>query len=468
MPTAKDDDRRRSRSPASRPRRDHGSSRDDRDRDDRRHRYRDRDRDRAGDTDSQSRDRRRQDGESSSRSHKHRSSKRQRSTSRSGRRDRRSREDEDSHSRPKRPARPTAATMMGPVDDDDDDDGGDDSKADEPAGERILPYDARTLSRHDYAAFRPLFAHYLDLHAQTNIKDLGERELRHRWRSFVKRWNAGKLSEGWYEPEMFQRVVRMWVEEKAGDVDGNDDDDDDDDDGYDRPAVSGDDRGDSPAVIPGRSAAAGAHGTSRALKATSKRGGTSSDDDDGSGDDDDDFGPPPPPPGGAAPARRRVWPASSTRQGPGIPTMQDLEERRAGEDEARQAERRAGALARRAERAEQKERLDELAPRADAGTRERRLEKRRELNEKLRGFREGSAGAADDVGDGELMGGGDGADDYRRALASQQRKKTDRELRREEEARARAEELQKRLQNYHAREDRVVGALKELAKQRFG
>ncbi|KAL8359903.1 hypothetical protein RB598_008313 [Gaeumannomyces tritici] len=457
MPTAKDGDRRRSRSPVSRPRRNHGSGRDDRDRDDRRHRYRDRDRDRAGDADSQSRDRRRQDGESSSRPHRHRSSKRPRSTSQSGRRDRKSKE-EGSRSRPKRPARPTAASMMGPAaaaDDDDEDD--------EPAaGERILPYDARALSRHDYTVFRPLFAHYLDLHAQTDIHGLGERELRHRWRSFVKRWNAGKLSEGWYEPEMFQRVASMWVEEKAGGVDGSDEDD-----GYDRPAVSGDDRGDSPAVIPGRPAAAGAHGTtSRALKATSKRNGTSSDDD-GESDDDDGFGPPPPPPGGAAPARGRAWPASSTRQGPGIPTTQDLEERRAADDEARQAERRAGALARRADRAEQKERLDELAPKADAGTRERRLEKRRELNDKLRGFREGSAGAAD-VGDGELMGGGDGADDFRAALASQQRKKTERELRREEEARARAEELRKRLQNYHAREDRVVGALKELAKQRFG
>ncbi|KAL8423316.1 hypothetical protein RB596_003506 [Gaeumannomyces avenae] len=458
MPTAKDDDRRRSRSPVSRPRRNHGSGRDDRDKDDRRHRYRDRDRDRAGDTDSQSRDRRRQDGESSSRPHRHRSSKRPRSTSQSGRHDRRSKE-EGSRSRPKRPARPTAASMMGPAaaaaDDDEDD---------EPAaGERILPYDARALSRHDYTVFRPLFAHYLDLHVQTDIHGLGERELRHRWRSFVKRWNAGKLSEGWYEPEMFQRVASMWVEEKAGGVDGSDEDD-----GYDRPAVSGDDRGDSPAVIPGRSAAAGAHGTtSRALKATSKRNGTSSDDDDES-DDDNGFGPPPPPPpGGAAPARGRAWPASSARQGPGIPTTQDLEERRAADDEARQAERRAGALARRADRAEQKERLDELAPKADAGTRERRLEKRRELNDKLRGFREGSAGAAD-VGDGELMGGGDGADDFRAALASQQRKKTERELRREEEARARAEELRKRLQNYHAREDRVVGALKELAKQRFG
>lgn len=349
--------------------------------------------------------------------------------------------------------------MMGPIDDDDDEEDG------EQAGERILPYDARTLSRGDYGVFRPLFAHYLDLHAQINIHDLGERELRHRWRSFVRRWNAGKLSEGWYEPEMFQRVARMWAEENAGGGGGDEGDDDDDD--YDRPAVSGDDqgRGASPAVIPGRRAAAasaGTEGTSRVLKATS-----SDDDDD---DDDDDYGPPPPPPeGAAASTSRRMWPASSIRQGPGIPSMQDLSERRAAEEEARQAERRAAAQVRRADRAEQKERLDELAAptRADPGTRERRLEKRRELNDKLRGFRERSPGAAD-VGDGELMGGGDGADDYRRELASLKRKKTERELRREEEARARAAELQKRLQNYQAREDRVVGALRELAKQRFG
>ncbi len=72
-----------------------------------------------------------------------------------------------------------------------------------------LPYDARALSRWDFAAFEPLFAHYLDLQKQLRLADLDEHEVRGRWRRFVGKWNRGELAEGWYEPEMFLRVVRL-------------------------------------------------------------------------------------------------------------------------------------------------------------------------------------------------------------------------------------------------------------------
>ncbi len=86
---------------------------------------------------------------------------------------------------------------------------------------------------------------------------------------------------------------------------------------------------------------------------------------------------------------------------------------------------------RKVDRQEQKERLDELVPRAEAGTRERQLEKKREVNEKMRSFREKSPGAGDEVGEKDLMG-DDGIDAYRAQKREHQRKKNERELRKEE------------------------------------
>ncbi len=93
--------------------------------------------------------------------------------------------------------------------------------------------------------------------------------------------------------------------------------------------------------------------------------------------------------------------------------------------------------ARKRDRKQQREQLEELAPRAEAGTRERQLEKRRETRDKMRAFRDGKspgAGDADAVGDKELLGAGedDGIDAYRAKKKEQQRKKNERELRKEE------------------------------------
>lgn len=123
--------------------------------------------------------------------------------------------------------------------------------------------------------------------------------------------------------------------------------------------------------------------------------------------------------------------------------------------------------ARKVDRKEQKAELDELVPRAEAGTRERQLEKKKELNEKMKSFREKSPGAAE-VPDTELMGGGDGLEGYKKEKEQFERKKNERELRKEEILRARMAERDERMQEYRAKEEGTMAMLKALAKQRFG
>ncbi len=122
---------------------------------------------------------------------------------------------------------------------------------------------------------------------------------------------------------------------------------------------------------------------------------------------------------------------------------------------------------RKADRKLQKEALDELVPRAEAGTFERRLEKKATVNATMKSFRERSPGAAE-VPETQLMGGGDGISDFKKQKQEYERKKNERELRKEEILRARAAEREERLQDYAAKEEKTMAMLKELAKQRFG
>jgi len=124
-------------------------------------------------------------------------------------------------------------------------------------------------------------------------------------------------------------------------------------------------------------------------------------------------------------------------------------------------------FARKLDRKDQKAALDELVPRAEPGTRERQLEKKKELNEKMKGFREKSPGAAE-VPEEELMGGGDGIDGYKKAKEVFERKKNERELRKEEILRARMAEREERLREYREKEDGTMEMLRRLAKERFG
>ena len=95
------------------------------------------------------------------------------------------------------------------------------------------------------------------------------------------------------------------------------------------------------------------------------------------------------------------------------------------------------------------------------------MEKKKEINEKMKGFRDRSPGAAE-IPDTELMGGGDSIGDFKRVKQEAERKKTEREVRKEEILRARMQEREERLGEYRAKEDKTMDMLKALAKQRFG
>lgn len=301
-----------------------------------------------------------------------------------------------------------------------------------------LPHAARPLvARADYSKFSPLFALYLSQEKHLGLADLEsaaktdakkEREVQSRWRRFVDKWNGHELADRWYEPQLFLRAVRARdqpvVETKTERVEDAEEEDEEEDD---------EEEGDS---------------------------------------DDSDYGPALPPAEGGPPAgtlARRSRHLGAP--GPAIPSRADLDERRALDDDDREAERAALKLARRADRVEQRERLEELVPRAAAGTRERQLEKKRALNDKMRGFRERSPGG--EVGDDELMGeegGGNkrSAQDKKKEAEEAAAKRTFWQLRREEEQRARDDELAERRSQYRAREAETMDMLRELARQRFG
>lgn len=279
-----------------------------------------------------------------------------------------------------------------------------------------LPFDARQLSKGDLATFRPLFADYLDLQKQRDIDEMDEREVRGRWKSFVGKWNRGELAEGWYDPDMFARIT---AQENQG------------------------------ASRAGHSTTA--HRDEREERVDEDiKGGR----DDGS--EDDDYGP--------------TLPTShhTRHSGPGIPTLQDLSLRAELAEEDKQASVADLRAARKADRALQRERLDELVPRAEPGTRERMLEKRAAVSEKMRSFRDKSPPGGEASSERELMGGGDSLDEYKQARQREQRRKTEREIRREEIERAKREEIEEKRRAWREREEGTIGMLRELARQRFG
>lgn len=177
--------------------------------------------------------------------------------------------------------------------------------------------------------------------------------------------------------------------------------------------------------------------------------------------DDDDFGPAPPP-GGVS---------RHAGHGPTVPRFDDLALRNElrDEDRARDQSNYVDDIRyeRRVDRKAQKERLDELAPRADPGSRERQLEKKRETTSTLREFRDAKESGDVEVGEADLMG-DDGVDAYKKRKAEQERQKSEREIRKEEIMRARAAEREERLSERRAKEAQTMEFLKSIAKERFG
>ncbi len=302
----------------------------------------------------------------------------------------------------------------------------------EKEGEIALPHGARKLTKTDVTAFEPLFAHYLDLQKGIDITNLDETEARGRWKSFMGKWNRGELAAGWYEAEIFERAVQEWGAtaslRRRGDGERSD-------------------------VPPEQEEGRDSDGKGNSVEG--ERGVVEEEEED---DDDDDYGPSLP---GQQPLER------SRRKGPGIPTMQDLVLRRELHAEERQQQVSDLRAARKADRKLQKEQLEELVPRAEPGTRERKLEKRQAVNEKMRSFRDKSPGG-DEVAETDLVGGGDELAEYKRALETEKQKVSERQLRREEFARARAAERDERIRAYREREEGTIEKLKELARLRFG
>ncbi|KAI1172078.1 hypothetical protein F4777DRAFT_563092 [Nemania sp. FL0916] len=323
-----------------------------------------------------------------------------------------------------------------------------------------LPCNARPLSRSDdLPAFRPLFARYLDVQKQIDITVLDEREVRGRWKSFVGKWNSGELAEGWYRPEMFEDVVLDWRAVGKGE-------------GRNAP----DEQRRSPSPRPVRSMRRHEHEINdpdeRAQNAEKESNGVVTDKD--IEDDDDDYGPMLPTQDGTNHSTNQPL-SQQTKHGPGIPNLSDLTLRRELEATDRDDARALLRQERKADRALQKERLEELAPRADPGTAARRLEKRREVRESNAAF--ANAKAADEgheLADSDIFGGGGegggegGVEEYKRMKREAERRKTEREVRREEVLRAKREEREERMKEYREREGRTVDMLREIARSRFG
>lgn len=294
-----------------------------------------------------------------------------------------------------------------------------------PAAAAELPFNARHLRKGDFSAFLPLFAHFLSVQKAIELEDLDEREARGRWKSFVGKWNRGEHAEGWYDPDLFSRVLDMNP----------------------MPALKKDRGHESPRAECGAEESADDEPT--------RRIGLESD------DDEEDYGPTLPNSGAVG----------ERRMGPGVPSFQDLSLRdEMIEEEKREARKDSIAAlrtARKADRAEQKDRLEELVPRADPGSRERKLEKRQAVNAKMREFRDKSPGI-EGADESEVMGGGDSLEEHRKMKETEQKKKTERQMRREEFERAKKEEIDAKRKAWQEREEGTMSMLRDLAKQRFG
>lgn len=295
-----------------------------------------------------------------------------------------------------------------------------------PSTNARLPLNAHHLHKHDFPTYRALFGEYLDIQKHLDIAALAEDEVKGRWKSFLGKWNRGDLAEGWYDPETKTKADARSLQYQSA-----------------RPALP----------VEGRDMRTVRGGTVNAAAEPAPR------DNEDSEENDDGYGPQALPSTNTQ-ARRRV--------GPTVPGMQDLQHRREEADEEREDRREDLRYERKLDRQTQKARFDELAPRAEPGSRERQLEKKRENNAANRSFASAKeGGGVEEVGDKDLMG-EDGVDSIKAEMKVQQRRKNEREIRKEEVLRARAEEREERMAAYRRKEDETVSMLRELARARFG
>ncbi|KAL9112119.1 MAG: hypothetical protein Q9227_003496 [Pyrenula ochraceoflavens] len=254
------------------------------------------------------------------------------------------------------------------------------------------------------------------------MEDLSSDEVKGRWKSFVGKWNRGELAEGWYDPKTLQRAL-------------------DEPPSQSRPSP------------PKRTSSQ----ERTASRQKPKHEGPSSN------EDEDDYGPPVP--------HHQTHP-SSHLHGPKPANTQDLLLKREADQEAAAAAHSAHTSshreARRLDRKSQKEALDDLVPRAEPGTRERQLEKKREKAESHRSFAQ-ARDRSPEFRDEDVMGGEDGGlAELKRMKEREERRKNEREVRREEMLKARAAEREERWAEIRTREERTMDMLRGLAKARWG
>ncbi|KAK4164527.1 hypothetical protein QBC43DRAFT_369882 [Cladorrhinum sp. PSN259] len=304
-------------------------------------------------------------------------------------------------------------------------------KAEAETAPRTLPFDARQLSfKSDFDTFKPLFAYYLDLQKQLDIRSLSETELLGRWKSFLGKWNKGELSEGWYDPEMFHWAVDEFKNLAAA-----------------RP-------------VPPTAAQLDANTTNTADSPNDRLNEKGEGDGESEDDSEDEFLPPPPPtlPGSV----------SHNPHAPTIPSAFDLESR----SELLAADKfRSVQLEKQSRKAFQSEKnatLEELAPKPDPGSHERKLEKKRALTSTLKSFAQEKDSGVEEVKEEDLLGGGDGIEEHKLLERKKQEKKRQRMSRRDEEELLRREERRERVKEFREREERTMMGLVALARERFG
>ncbi|KAL8844857.1 MAG: hypothetical protein Q9176_000957 [Flavoplaca citrina] len=181
--------------------------------------------------------------------------------------------------------------------------------------------------------------------------------------------------------------------------------------------------------------------------------------------DDDGYGPSLPPK-----SDQRMGRARTLKQpGPSIPKLQDLEYHRELDADQSIHDREALREARKADRNRQKERFEELAPRAAAGTKDRQLERKADLRLANSAFAASKTEPLADVPETDLMGDEEGGlAGYKKRKGEEDRKRNEREIRRDEILRARKAEREERIQAYKEKEERTMEGLVALAKARFG
>ncbi|KAL7272948.1 hypothetical protein RUND412_004220 [Rhizina undulata] len=286
----------------------------------------------------------------------------------------------------------------------------------------VLPFNAQPISKHDFNAYREIFADYLDIQKGLVLDELEKPEAKGRFKRFVTHYNRGDLARGWYE-----RVCKGLSSGSGSGLRSRNTEDcgtKENENNHPKKRQRTEERGD-------------ARDLERKVE----------EEDEDESSEDEMVGPFLP---GDEPNRRKA--------GPAIPTLEDLELQQEQQKEDQELSRLDLQHARRQDRKQQREQLDELVPRAEAGTRERQLEKKKGVNEKMRAFREKSAEA--EVDDNTLMG---GTDSFKLKKAALERKKNERELRKEQLLRARIAEREERLQRHREKEDRTMAMLKQLA-----